>query len=156
MHSNFKMAQIVFPFVSGHFEVWTSKWPQTSNQNWQFRIFYIGKMGHFEILVILKFRVTFLLERDRMKFLTVWFFDRTFSSAFCFFSCRVICWQLHINFNVSLSAWKGLKDVLGLFYLCPDMHRKNWPNGFGKPAKTESSSAAELWPWSKMDRWSLA
>ena len=29
MHSNFKMAQIFFPFVLGHFEVWTPKWPQT-------------------------------------------------------------------------------------------------------------------------------
>ena len=56
MHSNFKMAQIVFPFVSGHFEVWTSKWPQTSNQNWQFRIFYIGKMGHFEVWMHIKSR----------------------------------------------------------------------------------------------------
>ena len=30
MHSNFKMAPIFFHFVLGHFEVWTSKWPQTS------------------------------------------------------------------------------------------------------------------------------
>ena len=29
MHSNLKMAQKFFPFVLGHFEVWTSKWPQT-------------------------------------------------------------------------------------------------------------------------------
>ena len=28
MHSNFKMAQIFFPFVLGLFEVWTSKWPK--------------------------------------------------------------------------------------------------------------------------------
>ena len=70
MHSSFKMAQIFFPFVLDHFEVRTF-WSQIPNQNGQFRIFFIGKMGHFqvwghfEIWAALKFEAI-------LKFWAIW------------------------------------------------------------------------------------
>ena len=99
-------------------------------------------MGHFEVLVILKFRVTLLLERNPlcMQFLTVWLFDRTFSSGtscFWFFSCRMICWQLHINFNVSLSACKGLTDSWGCFIDVRGLTEKNDRTGLANPLKPD-------------------
>ena len=51
MHSNIKMARIFFPFVSSHFEVWISKWPQTPKWRFTNRFYLSNFLGFCQIFI---------------------------------------------------------------------------------------------------------